>query len=676
MSARREERPPRGRPPTRSPNVRYRRRQMAAIDKALKEGDFEQAQEIKQDLIERGLWAVSALGRPVRDLQSRITRTTDPSISTETYRGELKPSSVDESISLKMERQPYEIAKEYAMTKSGMSFPMYMPMGEEFMEQEPISVEAIPAKKETIPTKVLPKSMSFNVPSKPDMTTKGKKSKMTAEQKMMSGKARRRADKEAVRKAQEEAFLRDNGIQEYGGVVERGYMPKSLRERGGVQETHGKITRVDKKDTSVPIEMGQMPTGQRSSGKARPVIKTLENIGYETVQQPTVETSEYKENNFRTRQLVRETARRMIENNDSNGYRLLEISRRVGVLPPSREPPSRPDKVYTLEGERSGFNSAVVQGAPTNISSSSNEIEQPKTYSDNLVGTSYVNMLAENRNEYSGMNPKDAGQINEEQKQFEEVEENKIQEDGENLHDAVKEIELLSGADKDSMFSATDIQSARLGRISEDHIPLAYPLSGMERGMRAGHVPNVDLSQINNLYDEVQFENPMEASEIGTNMGDRLGNVYRNMFGADESRIRPASSIMENIDRLAEQSNDWFGRDQYRDKSFISGDGLSMSDRFQYLNRRALNKDFDIGKFNHTRVSDKYIASQILNQRAPDVMSVSTGEYKGVAPPALGQLRGQEVDYKQPNRSIRGDAANLLKASNRQANLLENEFMP
>ena len=662
-----------GRPAVRQESVRYRRKQMDAIKKALDQGDFEKAQDIKKDLQQKRLWSSSALGRPVKDLQGRITKNTDPKVSTETHRGKLHPSSVDESISLKMERVPYETAKEYAIGAGGISLPMYMPYDSGF-EDEPVSITPLD----------MPKSESYKIYERPDLTTKGKKSKMTTEQKMMSGKARRRVDKEAVKKAQQDAFLRDYGIQEYGGVIERGYMPKSMRSRGEVSETHGKITKADKADYSVSVEMGQMPTGKRSTGKVRPITKSLENLGYDVTNDPTVGMSEYKESGARTRQLTRDVAERMIQNNDPMGYRLLEIARATGVLPPNREPTRRPDSIYTLEGGENGFNTSVVSGAPTDISSSSNQIEQPKTYSDDLVASSYINMVAENRNQYSGMAPNQTGQINEGQKYFEDVEEAKIVEDGQNLRDAVEEIELLSGGNKDSMFSATDIQSARLGKISDDHMPMEYPLAGIERGQRAGHIPNVDLSQINNLYDDPAFEEPMEASEIGINIGERLGNVYRNMFGVDESRIQPASSIMENIDRLAEQSNDWFGRDQFRDKSFASEDSPSISDRFQYLNRTALNKDFDIGKYNHTRVSDQYIASQILNQRAPTVMKAqaqpqqgtpATGDYKGVAPPALGQLRSQEVDYKQPNRKVRGDASGLIKGSNRQANLLENEFM-
>lgn len=671
MSSKKPSRP--GRPPSRPELVRYRRQKMDAIKKALEEGNFEMAQAIKKDLQEKQLWSVSTQGRPVKDLQGRITKKTDPKVSTETHRGKLHPSSVDEAISLKTERQPYDTAKEYAISQTGISLPMYMSIPEGF-ESEPTSVEAIKGAE----FKKMPKSVSFKVYDKPDLTTKGKKSKMTMEQKMMSGKARRRADKEAVKKAQEDAFLRDYGVQEYGGVVERGYMPPSMKSRGEVKETHGKITRVDGADYNVSIEMGQMPTGTRSKGKVRPVENSLSNIGYDVTPDPTVETSEYKESGTRTRMLVKDMAEWMKSQGDPRGDRLLAIARTSGVLPPNREPATRPDSIYTLEGGENGFNNAVVQGAPTDVSSSSNQIEQPKTYSDNLVATSYVTLEAENRNEFTGMDPKKTGQINEERKYFEEVEQKQIKEDGENLHDAVREVEILSGGDKDSMFSATDIQSAKLGSISEDHIPLEHPLSGLDRGRRAGHVPNVDLSQINNLYDDPAFEQPMEASEIGINIGERLGNTYRNIFGADMSNmISPASSIMENIDRLSQQSGDWFGRDQYRDKSFITEESPSISDRFQYLNQRALNKDFDIGKFNHTRVSDKYIASQILNQRAPQVMSAqSMGDYKGVAPPSLGQLREQPVEYQQPNRKIRGDAVNLLKSSNRTTNLLENEFNP
>jgi hypothetical protein len=524
-------------------------------------------------------------------------------------------------------------------------------------------------------------TFQFTPKRRPDKTTKGK---LTAEQKLMSGKARRRANKEAVKKAQEDAFLREHGVSEYGGLIERGQMLPSRKQRGTVSETHGTIYKSDPIDIQLAPEQGRVDLVEGQTGRVRTIENSLANIGYEVA-----DVMPKGQDSLSTRQALRDMADRMISAGDPMGQRLLNTASSMGVLPPRRKAPSRPD----VDEDRpiqssvsSSFNSGVVQGAPKQEKDVQNEIEQTKTYNDDLVTTSHLTNEANNFNTYSGMTEKEIGQTNADEEYYDECEEKEAEEDAMNVRDTVKEIEVLSGGNRDGLFSANDLTTSRTGRESSDFNPSQYALSGLDRGMAGGHIPNVDLSNVNNLYDNPQFEIPQEASQIGLNAGGpRLAEAWRTIFGSNDMRLpEQADGIMENIDRNNELSNDWFGVGQNRDKGFTTEDAPSMSQRFEQLNKKALTKNFDVGKYNHTRISDKYIASQILNQRKPTVMRAQPMETSGpmsqqdggVTAPSLAQLRGQEVDYQQPNRKRRGNAVNLLKGSNRTASLLDNEFNP
>jgi len=754
----------RGRPPSRDELVRYRRRAMDNLNKAIEQGDFETAREIKSDLEDKGIWSVSQRGRPVKSVQERITKDIDPKVkkSMETQQGKLAPSSVEEIV-VKQTRPPMPKRGPPTAPTQGVSLPSYFNIGE-FKESEERLTEGQAAEfvKEN-------PSFQFTPVRRHDKTTKGKKSMMTAEEKMMSGKARRRADKEAVRQAQEKAMKQELGIEEYGGVIERGQMPKSLRGRGTVKETHGQIYKTEAADFQIAPEQGRVELTYEA-GRTRNIPSSLENIGYDVA-----DIMPSGMDNASVRKTIRDMAKRMIDAGDPMGVRLLNTARDQKILPPARPAPRRQqmtpdemkyadpeqleeymskvkfeqsltpeqkqiikeekkqfehyrealargddakaqrlipsldalsrqvDKIYsdyresadivddpqpvsdlTLEGGRVGFNNAAVQGAPTNVGSRQNMIEQPKTYNDDLVTTSHRTNQAMNNNEFTGMTEKQIGQTNVDERYYDEAEIKEAEEDAMNVRDTVDEIEILSGGNRDGLFSANDLSTARLGRESADYNPSQFALSGVDRGLASGHVPNVDLGNVSNLYDDPQFEMPQMASEIGLSAGgERLSQAWRTIFGTNDLPLpEQAGSIMENLESVANLGNDWFGRGQNRQKPFGTEDAPSVSSRFEQLNKQAMTKHFDVGKYNHTRLSDNYIASQILNQRKPNVMKVqpeTSGPMPaggGVAPPALSQLRSQEVEYLQPNRKRRGNAVNLLKASNRTASLLDNEFQP
>jgi hypothetical protein len=263
------------------------------------------------------------------------------------------------------------------------------------------------------------------------------------------------------------------------------------------------------------------------------------------------------------------------------------------------------------------------------------------------------------------------------------------------------------------LFNANDLQTAKNDNVGAE-IKLTRDgnaLSGLERNRNSMNLNNIELDAIDNFFNNDE-EDPARANSIGYGVSQFGNEVFRNIYGSGMeimNPIRPAETIAQNIRNRYEIGEDWFGRDGKREKGFITESAPDLSNRFERMNMVTLNKDFTgLGKFNPyvnnntdlmlghfrdnigaPRWSDlegerirqekrAQLQQAMADQQASSrqMAGAEMGMGTGVAPPSIGQLRGQQIDYKTPNTKLRNDAINLLRMSNKTGLELNNEFAP
>jgi hypothetical protein len=341
------------------------------------------------------------------------------------------------------------------------------------------------------------------------------------------------------------------------------------------------------------------------------------------------------------------------------------------------------------------------------------ENPMPMAMNSNLITTSLDSLRAMSVNEYKtffddfGVADLKLARDFVERTKFEDKEQQK-----ELLRELTATIEAENGM-RETLFNANDLQTS-LGdnvpqeiRLTED----GNALSAFERNRNSMNLNNIELDAIDNFFNSSD-EDPRQANDIGYGVSQFGNDVFRNIYGRGMevmNPIKPAGTIADNIRNKYEVGEDWFGRDGKREKGFISESAPDMSNRFERMNMITLNKDYQgLGKFNpyvnansdlmlgHYRDNigaprwsdnegerirqEKRAELQQQQQQqagsARQMEGAQLGMPTGVAPPSIGQLRGQEIDYKTPNSKLRDDAIKLLRLSNKTGLELNNEFAP
>lgn len=404
-----------------------------------------------------------------------------------------------------------------------------------------------------------------------------------------------------------------------------------------------------------------------------------------------------------------------VENNHSEQNAVLTNVEEVTDEPPAlvEEPSSNIDNLFRT---RNIDATTMTLTEPKEDKLESIENPLPMSLNDNLVVSSLEDVDSYGMDEtktrvlssYSGLNLQNLINIREmvAKEGMGDLEKQKLF-----MEELTEQIELLSGGMKDSLFNANDLMTAKDNNIAPDidYDAEGNPLTGLQRGRNAQHLVNVDLDGIDNFFNNAN-ENPSEADKIAQGAEYVGTNVFRNTYGVNPvvSGVQPAGDIASNINNRINLGEDWFSRSGKREKGFITEEHPTISSRFENMNAVTLNKDFQgLGKWNPYignrqdymlgRYKDNIGApafSDLEGQRirqekrnammaqqkqmgsAPLQMQGVLPQNKGVAPPSVGALRQQQIPYQTPNRTLRGDAVNLIRLANKTALELANEFAP
>ena len=346
-----------------------------------------------------------------------------------------------------------------------------------------------------------------------------------------------------------------------------------------------------------------------------------------------------------------------------------------------------------------------------------NEDPLPLTINDNLIVSSMEDVESygrdqtktENHTEYSGL---ELSQLQILKNEIASMEFQSLEVQRDLLRELTQEIEVLSGGMRDSLFNANDLMTAKDNNLSPDidYSSDGSALSALDRGRNAQHLVNVDLDGIDNFFNNVD-ENPNQADKIGQGANFIGANIFRNTYGSNPVVSDPsqAGDIMSNINNRINLGDDWFSRSGKREKGFITEESPSLSSRFENVNAVTLNKDFKgLGKWNPyignrndlmlgqyrqnlgtsqlsgldgERIRQEKRGEMMAQQQSrmasalPNQQQSALPMPQGVAPPSISAIRQQGDDYNKPTRSLRGDAINLIRLSNKKALELANEFV-
>lgn len=287
------------------------------------------------------------------------------------------------------------------------------------------------------------------------------------------------------------------------------------------------------------------------------------------------------------------------------------------------------------------FDSNGIPGSmsikPISSISRNNEDSFQKTYNDTIVPESSLQQLALDMEEYKGVDPHNLTQKDRDYIENQRAIEYK--DDIQRIYDRVDEAEILSGGDRDSLFSATDLNLDGQGDSlypDEKHFMSAY-----ERGQNMHAIKEVDL-------DNFDFSD------------------YKSNEGLDEDKsslFRGSEGIMSSIKALTELSADDGGSWFSEDKSMA--EYITPEQRMASINKARFDNDIreKLGKYNARGAGSN------------NKMLLATGASLST----LNEMRkGDEgtSDYKQPSRSYKGNAVKLVRNSRRKGILMEQQYDP
>jgi hypothetical protein len=245
------------------------------------------------------------------------------------------------------------------------------------------------------------------------------------------------------------------------------------------------------------------------------------------------------------------------------------------------------------------------------------------------------------------------------------------EQDNKEINEAVENIEILSGGNKDTLFGATDLLTTRGNlnvRFNQD-LPDNIPdnPAPIERGRDARAIPEVNIDAINR-------ENRADyATTIASGLGV-LGSAYRGIFGKNDiAPARGQNDILEDIN----QNIRLIG------KRGIYGDDKSLKIDDELYEGTTLDKRLSsLSEFKNQRILGEK-NPQMLDQHAEatqdDALRNAMAFNKGVSGAqgaSLQQLRQAEFAYKQANRRVAHDGRQFIRGGRGTQIKIDNEFEP
>ncbi len=242
--------------------------------------------------------------------------------------------------------------------------------------------------------------------------------------------------------------------------------------------------------------------------------------------------------------------------------------------------------------------------------------------------------------------------------------------DNTEINDALQNIEILSGGNRDTLFGEQDLLSTRRNNpASQGYFQNDMPYNQNDnpapvaRGRQAMAVQEVDPSQIE------REDRESTATSIALGLGV-LNNAYRGTFGRNDipdTRTGGVEDILGSIN----QSLRLMGR------RGLYGDDMSLGkDDDMYEGRSISSRMNDIMAFSG-RKNPNYLEREEKPTAGINELTSAMAMNKGTAMgSSLPQLREQEFAYKQANRKTAHDGYAFMRGGNATATKINQEFDP
>jgi hypothetical protein len=304
----------------------------------------------------------------------------------------------------------------------------------------------------------------------------------------------------------------------------------------------------------------------------------------------------------------------------------------------------------------------------------SKPIALPDEFKDyEFILDSKINDNAVAREMFKGINPNaiiDSGNEDLIAHYFARLNELSNEQDDKEINEAVENIEILSGGNRDTLFGATDLLTTRKNlnvRFNQD-LPdnIRNNPAPLQRGRDAQSIAEVDIDAINR-------ENRADyATTIASGIGI-LGNSYRGIFGKNDiTAARGENDILEDINQNIRLIGK---RGLYGDdKSLKVGDdmyeGTTLDKRLSSL--RDFKNQRIFGEIN-PQMLDRHADAHDDALRNAMMFNRGAGGAQGAS---LQQLRQQEFQYKQANRSVAHDGRQFIRGGKGTEIKIVQEFDP
>jgi len=245
------------------------------------------------------------------------------------------------------------------------------------------------------------------------------------------------------------------------------------------------------------------------------------------------------------------------------------------------------------------------------------------------------------------------------------------EQDDKEINEAVENIEILSGGNRDTLFGATDLLTTRSNlnvRFNQD-LPdnIRDNPAPIERGRDAQAIAEVDIDAINR-------ENRADyATTIASGLGV-LGSAYRGIFGKNDiAASRGQNDILEDINqniRLIGKRG-IYGDDKSLKVDDDMYEGTTLDKRLSSL--RDFKNQRILGEKNPQMLDRHPEATQDDAIRQAMMFNRGAGGAQGAS---LQQLRQQEFQYKQANRSVGHDGRQFIRGGRGTQIKIEQEYDP
>ena len=292
---------------------------------------------------------------------------------------------------------------------------------------------------------------------------------------------------------------------------------------------------------------------------------------------------------------------------------------------------------------------------------------------------------AYNRELYKGINPNTVstlGKTNEEDDDFfRELNAISNMQDNEEINSALRNIEVLSGGQNDSLFGAQDLLSTRRNNpasrgnfqqdIPDDIDDAPAPIT---RGRNAQALEEIDPELI------ARQDRVDNVTTIALGLG-ALGSAYRGIFGRNDIPATRKNDILTDMNQNMKMMGrrGLYGEDLELKKDNDMYEGApSFATRINDMENYAHYRDYHSMGGVRNPMMLQHAQERQKAQQADNALATSMAfnPSQGVAGASLPQLREQEFAYKQANAQVEHDGYAFIKGGKRTGLMIASEFEP